>query len=173
MRVKKMIWVILVLLVVTGCQSKEKSPQAPKQKIAQSSKAAQELLAKGMMALKSSNPVDAVKHFQEAIVAEPQNLQAHMVLVQTFMQLREYKQASEVLQKTTQVFPNEPLPFYMFALASKEVNEPVRAVVAARRSFELYQQLGDQENAARSASLLNYLVEQAKNESAQQATTVN
>jgi preprotein translocase subunit SecG len=67
-------------------------------------------------------------------------------------------------------FPNNGVAYYLLALAHEGSQQPVAAIVAARRSVELFNAAGDKEGMQRAMILLATFVSAAKQEAEKQMT---
>ena len=67
-------------------------------------------------------------------------------------------------------FPENGLAYYLLAVAYEGAGQSLPAIVAARRSVEVFNAKGDQESVKRSAILLAGLIQVAKQQSEDAAT---
>ena len=152
---KKWICVVLILgLAVTGCAKK-------KEKVSTENKGRQ-FLVEGTVYLKQGDVVKAVESFASSIKVAPDFLEGYYMLGETFIRLKQFDQASAVMAEAVKRFPNKGLPYYLLAISEHEQGNTLAAIVAARRSVELFEAAKDEKAQQRAMILLAALVEQAK-----------
>ncbi len=162
---RKMMAVLLIAgLIFTGCAKKE----APAASRTQS--AARKLLVEGTVYLKQGDIKGAVGNFAAAIKVAPDDFEGYFMLSETFVHLKQYPQAIAVLSTAVHQFPENGLVYYLLAVAYESAEQPLPAIVAARRSVEIFSAKGDQDGVKRSAILLAGLIESAKKQSEDMAT---
>ena len=147
-------------LMVAGCSKKteEKAAVDPR---------ARQLLVEGTAFLKQGEVVKAVQNFATAIKASPDYFESYYMLGETFIHLKQFPQAQAVLTAATGRFPENPLAYYLLAVAYEGSGSMMPAIVSARKSVDLFQAKQDEEGVKRSTILLGTLVQIAK----QQAET--
>lgn len=146
-------------LMSAGCARKaEKTTDDPR---------ARQLLAEGTGFLKQGEVVKAVQNFAMAIKASPDYFDAYYMLGETFIHLKQFPQAQAVLTAAVNRFPENPLAYYLLAAAYEGSGNMMPAIVAARKSLDIFQARRDEEGAKRAMVLLAALVQIAK----QQAET--
>ena len=79
----------------------------------------------------------AVQHLNQAVEANPSNLEAHLELGKTHQARRNYQQASQVFLNATHVAPSDYRPYYFAGLAYKESKEYQIAEDMLRRALEI------------------------------------
>ena len=112
----------------------------------------------------------AVGNFAAAIKVAPDDFEGYFMLSETFVHLKQYPQAIAVLSTAVHQFPENGLVYYLLAVAYESAEQPLPAIVAARRSVEIFSAKGDQDGVKRSAILLAGLIESAKKQSEDMAT---
>ncbi len=164
---KKMMAVVLVAgVLLAGCAKKETSA------VSKTDAAARKMLVEGTVYLNQRDIKSAVASFAAAIKAAPDDFEGYYMLSETFVHLKQYPQAVAVLTTATRQFPENGLVYYLLAVAYEGGEQPLPAIMAARRSVELFSAKGDQDSIKRSAILLAALVQAAKQQS-EDAATVN
>lgn len=157
---RKMIAVVMIAgLLLAGCAKKE-SPVISKDQAA-----ARKLLVEGTVYLKQGDIKSAVGNFAAAIKAAPEDFEGYYMLSETFVHLKQHPQAIAVLSTAVRQFPENGLAYYLLAVAHEGAEQIVPAIVAARRSVEIFNAKGDQDGVKRSAILLAALIQSAKQQS--------
>jgi tetratricopeptide (TPR) repeat protein len=154
---KKWLALGLVALCVVGCDSKQASKRRP-QDPALVKQASAKLMQQGVQFLNSRDIPKAVVSFQGAIQVDPQDLQPYMVLAEIFIRLKSYQDAINVLERAANTFPDNGFVFYMLSIANQESGNPLPAVLAARRSAELFKAQNNQEGYQRSMVMMEALI---------------
>lgn len=148
----------VVLTSFMGCAKKEVPASATAQD------QAKQQLIEGTVFLKQGDPVKAIEHFAAAIKVAPDYFESYFMLGETFIRLKQFPQAVSVMSAAARKFPNNGLAYYLLALAHEGSQQPIAAIVAARRSVELFNATGDKEGTQRAMILLSALVSVAKQE---------
>ena len=161
---KMMAYVAIAGLLLAGCAKKE-APAA-----AQNQTVARKMLIEGTVFLKQGDIKNAVGSFAGAIKAAPEDFEGYFMLSETFVHLKQYPQAISVLSTAVRQFPENGLAYFLLAVAYESAEQPVPAIVAARRSVEIFTAKGDQDGVKRSTILLAALVQSAKQQSEDAAT---
>ena len=157
---KNIICGMLALVLVSmalgsaGCGRKAEAPAVDPR--------ARQLVAEGTAYLKQGDVVKAVQSFAMSIKASPDNFDAYYMLGETFIRLKQFPQAQAVLKGAVDRFPANPLAFYLLAVAYEGSDNMMPAIVAARKSLDIFQARGDEEGARRAMILLAALVQSAK-----------
>jgi len=160
---KKFIAVMLLLSVaVAGCGKSE--PPVPPE-----IKAARKMLIEGTVYLKQGEVVKAVESYASAIKTAPNYFEAYYMLTETFLNLKQYPQAAAIMTTAVRQFPNNGLAYYLLAVGHQGAGQTLPAIVAARRSVELFAAVKDEQGTKRAAMLLGVLVQAAKDQMADQA----
>ena len=158
--VRKWLIVFVVILTVAGCNSRE---QAPKKKSPEDTsnipqEAAAKLMQQGVEFLNQKDIAKAVVSFEGAIQVDPSNLQPYMVLAEIFMRVKSYPEAISILERAVTVFPDNGYVFYMLSLANEGNKTPLPAVLAARRSVELFKAQNNEDGYKQSLLLMEALI---------------
>ncbi len=162
---KKLLAVIVLLSVaVVGCGKKE--PAVPPEL-----KAARKMLIEGTVYLKQGEVVKAVGAYASAIKTAPNYFEAYYMLTETFLNLKQYPQAAAIMTTAVRQFPNNGLAYYLLSVAQQGSGQTLPAIMAARRSVELFAAVKDEQGTKRAAMLLGVLVQSAKEQVADQAAT--
>src|SRR5512142_1757876 len=144
---KKWIAVVLIAGVAfAGCAKKEASSPTVGQ--------ARQYLADGTAFLKQGDVASAIKSFATAIKTAPDYFEGYYMLGETLIRLKQYPQAISVMSAAVRQFPNNGVAYYLLALGHEGAQQPVAAIVAARRSVELFSAAGDKEGTQRAMILL-------------------
>lgn len=154
---KIMMVVALAGVLLAGCAKQEAAaPQEP------AIPEARKFLVEGMVFLKQGDVKSAVASFASSIKAQPNDFEGYFMLSETFIQLKQYPQAVAVLNTAVRQFPDNGLAYYLLAVAYEGAEQTVPAIVAARRSVEIFNANKDEEGMKRSAVLLAALIQSAK-----------
>lgn len=156
---KKWMVLLVVILSVAGCNAREQAKEknaAPDRALVK--EAAARLMQQGVGFLNQKDISKAVVSFQGAIQVDPTDLQPYMVLSEIFLSLKSYPEAISVLERAANTFPENGYVFYMLSLANDGNGAPLPAVLAARRSAELFKAQNNQEGFQQSALLMRALI---------------
>jgi len=164
--VKKLIAVLCVGLFLAGCSSQEtKAPQAPAADVkGQRQEAAKKVFAQSMLLLQQKNLKGAVENLRASIALDPTDPNPYLVLGQLLIKAEQFTSAVEFLDQAAKTFPDNGTMFYMLSVANKLAGNKLPSVLAARRSYEIFNASGDAANARTSAMLLEELVQEAQAE---------
>lgn len=161
MSVQKFLIICCVCLSVVGCNSREKMPE-PKTGTADDPKllkeASAKLIQQGVEFLNQKDVAKAVVSFEGAIQVDPTNLQPYMVLSEIFMRMKSYPEAITVLERAVTLFPDNGYVFYMLSLANQGNQTPLPAVLAARKSVELFESQKNEEGYKQAMALMQALI---------------
>ena len=157
--------VMAVGLMATGCAKKDAAQSEGKNPIAR------KFLVEGTVYLKQGDVKNAVGSFAAAIKTAPDDFEAYFMLSETFVHLKQYPQAIAVLSTAVRQFPENGLAYYLLAIAYEGADQSLPAIVAARRSVEIFNAKGDEDGVKRSAILLAGLIHSAKQQTEEAATT--
>lgn len=116
------------------------------------------LFQQGVDFLNQQDVAKAVVSFEGAIQVDPANLPPYMYLAEIFIKMKSYPQAITVLERAVGVFPDNGYVFYMLSLANQGNQTPLPAVLAARRSVELFQAQKNEEGYKQSMLLMESLI---------------
>jgi Flp pilus assembly protein TadD len=148
---------MLVALAVTGCAKKEEQ--------ASSNTPARQLLVQGTEFLKAGDPMKAVNNFAMAIKESPDDFEGYYLLSETLLRLKQFPQAESFLIATVKRFPDNGVAYYLLAVAHEGTGNLVPAIMAVRKSVDLFVAKKDKEGAERATVLLGALVSAAKKQS--------
>ncbi len=146
---------VFVLAGFSGC-TRNSAPKAT------AVPGAQQLLVDGVGLLKQGDVVKAVQAFATAIRTSPDYFEAYFMLSETFIHLKQFDQAQSVLNTAVGRFPDNPDAHYLLAVAFEGNGKLMPAIVAARKSIDLYQAKKDEAGEKRATVLLGVLVQMAK-----------
>jgi cytochrome c-type biogenesis protein CcmH/NrfG len=162
--VKKMIAVIIVGLMLAGCQPS--SPTGSSNSNNERQEAARRLFAQSIVLLQQKDLKGAVTSLEQSIKVDPSDPNPYLLLGQILLKANEFDNAVQFLDQTAKTFPNNGTVFYMLAIANRMDGKKLPAVLAARRSYEIFNAAGDAPNAQASAVLLQELITEAQAEEA-------
>lgn len=151
----------MTVVMVSGC--------APKPKEAAPVSEAKKLLTEGTALLKQGQPVQAIQNFASAIKADPNYFEGYYMLGETLIRAKQYTQAEAVMIAAVRQFPDNGLAYYILAIAHQGAGNTVPAIVAARKSVDVFTQGKDQEGQQRAILLLSALVSEAKKKGEEEA----
>ena len=167
----KWIVIILVGLFVAGCNSRENNQARGPVDPALAKQAAAKLMQQGVAFLNQKEVTKAVVSFQGAIQVDPSDPQPYMILAEIFMRLKNFPEAINVLNRAASMFPENGYVFYMLSLANEANGTSLPAVLAARRSVELFKAQNNQEGLQQSAGLMQALIKTEQDKQNQPAKT--
>jgi tetratricopeptide (TPR) repeat protein len=147
----------LIALCFVGCDSRDKAAKKTNDPVLVK-QAAAKLMQQGVQFLNARDIPKAVVSFQGAIQVDPSDVQPYMVLAEIFLRLKSYPDAINVLERAANTFPNNGFVFYMLSIANQESGNPLPAVLAARRSAELFKAQNNQEGYQRSMGMMEALI---------------
>lgn len=154
----KIIVCAAAVLVLAGCQSKQandnQSPSADQRR-----EAARKLTTAALGQLNQKDVQGTVTDLSAAIKADPTDKEPYLLLGQILLKAQQYEQASELLDAAAKNFPDDGMVFYMLSVADKMAGKKMQAVMAARRSYDIFNAANDKDNAQRSAILLKEIVD--------------
>ncbi len=157
--------VVAISLALTGCAKKEEVV-----KPAGADKAHQ-MLVEGTVFLKQGEVLKAVESFGTAIKLAPDYLEAYFMLSQTFIHVKQFAQAQAVLVRAAERFPNNPMVYYFLSISYQETDNLMPAIVAARKSVDLFSAQQNEEGSRRATILLGVLVQTAKKQAEDKMVT--
>jgi predicted Zn-dependent protease len=158
---KKILGVVLAVFVASGavlfagCGKQEAAKTAVDPQ-------SRQLLVEGTVFLKQGEVVKAVQNFASAIKASPDYFEAYYMLAETFIHLKQFPQAQAVLTGAVGRFPENPVVYYLLAAAYEGSGNMMPAIIAARKSVDLFQAKQDEDGTKRAVILLGALVQAAK-----------
>lgn len=172
----KIVLVALLCLGLSACESREAStPQevtGGADVSGQRKEAARQLTVQAMTLLGQKNFQGAVASLDAAIKLDPTNQDPYLILAQILFKAGEYTRATEFLDNAVKGFPENGTMYYMLSIANRMIGKKLPAVLAARRSFEIYKAANDQENAEKAAVLLQQVIN-SPDEQTQSAASSN
>lgn len=150
----------MVVSLFAGCNSRERASKNEQKSFDPSlpQQAAVKLMQQGVEFLNEKDIARAVVSFEGAIKVDPRNLQPYIVLAEIFMRMQSYQDAIRVLERAVNVFPENGNIFYMLSLANQGNNTPLPAVLAARKSVELFQAQNNEEGYKKAMLLMDSLI---------------
>ena len=158
---KILLCAVMGLLVLGGCQPKEESNNQtdPSAGItSQRKEAARKLTAQSVVLLGQKDYQGAVGSLDAAIKADPTDQDPYLILGQILLKAGEFQRAADFLDAAVKNFPDNGMIFYMLSIANQMSGKKLPAVLAARRSFEIFKDANDQDNAQKSALLLQQII---------------
>ena len=163
---KRLMAVIVIAgLMVSGCAKKDSDA------VVKGQSAGRKLLVEGTVFLKQGDIKSAVGSFAEAIKKSPDDFEGYFMLSETFVHIKQFPQAIAVLSTAVRQFPENGLAYYLLSVAYEGSGQTLPAIVAARRSVEIFNAKGDENGVKRSAILLAGLIQSAKQQSEDAAVT--
>ncbi len=156
---KKIIFIVCLGLILTGCQQR---PSSQNGITAERQEAAKKLFAQSILLLQQKNLKGAVASLEASIKIDPSDPNPYLLLGQILLKAQQYKQAEDFLDQTAKAFPNNGTVFYMLSIADKMTDKKLPAVLAARRSYEIFKAQGDSDNIKSSAVLVEELIKDAQ-----------
>ncbi len=152
---------MLVGLVFIGCQPKEQANNSSDANdvAVQRKEASRKLTSQAVQMLEQKDFQGAVSSLDAAIKFDPSNEDPYLLLAQLLIKSGEKERAAEFLDNAVKNFPNNGMLFYMLAVTNKLNEKKLPAVLAARRSFEIFKYVKDDANAQNAAVLLKQLIE--------------
>jgi tetratricopeptide (TPR) repeat protein len=147
-------------VALAGCAKKEAVSSKEDQ--------ARQYLVEGTAFLKQGDLTQAIRSFAAAIKVAPDYFESYYMLGETLIRLKQFPQAASVMSAAVRQFPNNGLAYYLLAMAHEGSQQTVAAIVAARRSVELFNAAGDKEGTQRAMILLATFVSAAKAEAEKQ-----
>lgn len=137
---------IMVILMFAGCQPKEAADNQQAPDMAQRQEASRKLTVEAVVLLNQKNYQGSVTALDSAIKFDPTNQEAYMILGQMLIKSGEYVRASDFLDNAAKNFPDNGIIYYMLGIAFKMDGKKLPAMLAARRSMEIFKNANDQEN---------------------------
>ncbi len=153
---KKILFVLVSLLALVGCQ-KQESQQQPD--IDQRKDVGHKLIMKSLNDLQNKDLNATIMDLETSIKVNPSEPEAYLLLGQILLKIQEYDHAADFLEIAGKTFPDDGTIFYMLSIADKMSGKKLPAVLAARHSFEIFQAQQDRDNMLKSAALLHELID--------------
>ena len=158
---RKIILVLSLALMIAGCQQNSQQQSAPPN---DRQEMAKKLFAQSILLLQQKDLKGAIASLEGSIKVDPVDPNPYLVLGQILIKVQQYDQAVIFLDQTAKNFPNNGTVFYMMSVANKMAGKNLPAVLAARRSFDIFKADGDQDNAKASAILLEEVINEVQNQ---------
>ena len=146
----------MAAFILTGCgkhEKKESSSVSPDRR-----EMAHKLILKSLKDLENKDLKSSVTSLEASIQVNPSDPEAYLLLSQILLNVGEYDKAATFLDQTSKRFSDNGTVFYMYSIASKMAGRKLPAVLAARRSTEIFHDAKDKENMLKSAMLLQDLI---------------
>ncbi len=156
--VKHWLTLLVVVFIAAGCNSQERAPKNKNTPSATPQQASAKLMQQGVEFLNVKDIARAVVSFEGAIQVDPNNVQPYMVLAEIFMRTKSFPEAVAVLERAVNIAPENGFVFYMLSLANEGNKAPLPAVLAARRSMELFKSQNNDEGYKQSLMLMETLI---------------
>ena len=112
--------------------------------------------AEGLLAQKNYDA--AVRLFQEIIAKDPNNVQAHFALGQTFMRLESYNNALQQFEAVTNLAPTNNEAFLLLGGCYDLLGDRPKAIELVKKSVEVAQAKRDEEGFKRSVIILQQMM---------------
>lgn len=164
---KKILSIVCLAMILAGCQQPAQENQAGNGR----QEAAKKMFAQSMMLLQQKDLKGAVTSLEDSIKLDPSDPNPYLVLGQILLKAGEFQHASEFLDQTAKTFPNNGTVFYMLSVSNRMAGKKLPAVLAARRSYEIFNAAGDTASAQNSAILLEELIKEAQEQDKTAAST--
>ncbi|MDE2027286.1 MAG: tetratricopeptide repeat protein [Candidatus Omnitrophica bacterium] len=159
---KKPVLLLIILLALAGCQK----PQEQQPSLDQRKDIGHKLIVKSLQDLQNKDLKGSIVDLETSIKVNPSEPEAYLLLGQILLKVQQYDQAAQFLDMTAKAFPDNGTVFYMLSIANKMAGKKLPAVLAARRSVEIFQAQQDRDNMLKSAALLHDLIGMPENPAA-------
>ncbi len=143
----KKLALVLVVLVMVGCDNKTTSLR--KEAVSKVN-----YLGQGIELLKQGKGADAIESFDNAIRQDPTDVQAYLVLGQTYMMIKQYPQAVSTYTAAARIAPDQGEVFYHLALSEAMSGDIQKAFESTQKSIAIFQQQNNDEGVKKSVALL-------------------
>lgn len=154
--------VFLCLLIgsvlMVGCRPKESADTPAPQITPERQAASRKLTAQAVELFGEKKYQESVASLDAAVRMDPGNQDPYMMLGQILLEAGEYQRAADFLDNAAKNFPDNGMVFYMLSISNRMLKKKLPAVLAARRSFEIYKNAGNEHQAAQSAMLLQQII---------------
>lgn len=158
---KKIILALCLGVFLAGCGKSAQEQSAAGDSL-QRQEAAKKLFAQSMIFLQEKNLKASVDSLKASIALDPSDPNPYLVLGQLLIKAEEFDNAVQFLENATRTFPNNGTVYYMLSVANRMAGNKLPAVLAARKSYEVFNAAGDQVNSATSAALLQEMITEAQ-----------
>jgi len=161
MIMKKFLVFLTVLVILAGCHGRENQQQSQQQAPDEGQRRdiARKLIMKSLTDLQNKDLKSCLTDLETSIKINPSEPEAYLLLGQVLLKVQEYDHAADFLDMTAKTFPENGTVFYMLSISNKMAGKKLPAVLAARRSVEIFQTQQDRDNMLKSAALLHELVD--------------
>jgi len=154
---RRIMAVVLVGMLLCGCGLRPEAKPQEKQKVKQASQAETDFMEVAVALLKKGEALAAIHAFDEAIKRDPGNVQAYVLLGQTYMHMNQIDQAVDSFRAALRYAPDQGEIYYMLALTNGLRGRKDLAVSNAEKALLLFQKDKDGENFKRALVLLQGL----------------
>ena len=155
---KKTLVILAALIALAGCQ-KQESQQQQVPTMDQRKEMGHKLILKSLNDLQNKDLKGTIVDLETSIKINPSEPEAYLLLGQILLKVQEYDHAVDFLDIAGKTFPDDGNVFYMLSVANKMAGKKLPAVLAARRSVEIFQAQQDRDNMLKSAALLHELID--------------
>jgi len=154
---KKYIALILVTLFIIGCGSRgDKAKRKVKFRGVTES---QNYIEVGMDFLAQKDIPSAIRNFDQAIKADPGNVDNYLVLGQVYLRLENYDRAIDTFSAALRAEPFNGEAHYMLATSKAFRGDIDGAIDAAQQSVEIFIKYRQEDKFKRSVALLRSLMQ--------------
>ena len=149
---KKILVLIVCSVLLVGCGSRP-AQQAKKVSPSMSS----DFYTKGVDYLKDGHIEEAIINLTQAIVQNPSDTRAHLVLGRLYMNLKRYDEAARHLSAVTQLEPGNGEAYLLLAGCYDLLGKKEDAIKNVQTSVEIFRQEQDAENFTKALAILQSL----------------
>mgnify|MGYP003394693745 CR=1 FL=1 len=151
---------LITIVLFAGCQSKQEAaaPSNTNDISTQRKEASVKLTQQAIVFIEQKNIKDALSGLDAAIKLDPTNQDPYLILGQILIKAGQYDHAVDLLDNAAKSFTDNGMVFYMLSVANKMADKKLPAALSARRSFEIFKQNNDKDNALKSAALLQEII---------------
>jgi len=160
---KRLLMILVIGALAAGCGLKSEAPQEKStavQKSVKSAGAENNYLTLAVALLKKGEVGPAIQALDEAIKQDRNNVQAYVLLGQTYMHANQYDRAVDSFLAGLAVEPDQGEIYYMLAIANGLRGRKDLAVNNAEKALLLFQKDRDGENFKKALVLLQGLSQQ-------------
>jgi uncharacterized protein HemY len=160
---KKTLFVLIALFAFAGCQ-KQETQETPT--MDQRKDISHKLILKSLSDLQNKDLKSTIVDLETSIKINPSEPEAYLLMGQILLKVQEYGHAVDFLDMAAKTFPDDGSIFYMSSVANRMAGKKLPAVLAARRSVEIFQAQQDRDNMLKSAALLHETIDMPDNPAA-------